>query len=69
MDKNFIKAFREVVREEIVKKNTVEIEGLGRFEIVHNKQHQKKMDDGQVLMMPPQDVVEFTPEKTGKNED
>jgi nucleoid DNA-binding protein len=69
MDKKFIKAFREVVREEIVKKNTVEIDGLGRFEIVHNKQHQKKMDDGQVLMMPPQDVVEFTPEKTGKNED
>lgn len=66
MDKKFIKVFREVVREEIVKKNMIEIDGLGRFEIVHNKQHQKKMEDGQVLMMPPQDVVVFTPEKTGK---
>lgn len=68
MDKKFIRAFREIVREEIIKKNTVELEGLGRFEVNHNKQYQKKLDDGQVLMMPPEDVVVFTPEKTGKNE-
>lgn len=69
MDKKFIRAFREIVREEIIKKNTVELEELGRFEVIHNKQYQKKLDDGQVLMMPPEDVIVFTPEKTGKNED
>jgi nucleoid DNA-binding protein len=69
MDNTFIKAFREVIREEVVKKNTVEIEGLGRFEIQHNKQHQKKMENGQVLMMPPEDIVIFTPEKQDTHED
>ncbi len=69
MNNKFIKAFREVVREEVVKKNKVQIEGLGRFEIQHNKQHQKKMENGQVLMMPPEDVVIFTPENQDNNED
>lgn len=65
MDKKFIRLFREVVREEIVKKNRVDVDGLGRFEVIHKKQHQKRLEDGQVLMMPPQDVVVFTPEKAG----
>lgn len=65
MDKTFIKAFREIVREEIIKKNTVEISGLGRFEVIHQKQHQKKKDDGQLVMMPPRDLVVFSPENPG----
>jgi nucleoid DNA-binding protein len=68
MNNKFIKAFREVVRDEVVKKNSIEIEGLGRFEIRHNKQHQKKMKNGQVLMMPPEDIIIFTPEKRDINE-
>jgi len=68
MDKNFVRAFREIIREEIIKKNVVELENLGRFEVVHNKQYQKKLEDGQVVMMPPEDIVVFIPEKTGKNE-
>ena len=63
MDSTFIKAFKQVVREELLKKNSVELEGLGRFELVHHKQHQEKNDEGQVVMMPPRDAVEFTPEK------
>ncbi len=66
MNKEFVKLFRDVIREEIVKKNSVEVEGLGRFEVVHQQQHQKKLEDGQVLMMPPEDVVLFTPDKTEK---
>ncbi|MEX0994019.1 MAG: HU family DNA-binding protein [Balneolaceae bacterium] len=62
MNTTFIKAFKEAIREEIIKKNTVALEGLGRFEVIHQKQHQKKLDDGQVLMVPPRDVVVFTPE-------
>lgn len=69
MDKKFVKAFREILREEIIKKNVVELEDLGHFEVIHKKQYQKKLEDGQVLMMPPEDVVVFTPEKTKKNED
>lgn len=67
MNSTFIKAFKQVVREELIKKNSVELEGLGRFELIHKKQHQVKNDDGQVVMMPPSDVVEFTPEKKVKS--
>lgn len=65
MNSTFIKAFKEVLREEIIKENTVALDGLGRFEVVHEKQHQEKLDNGQVLMIPPKDVVVFTPENMG----
>ncbi len=65
MDKTFIKAFREIVRKEIIKKNTVEISGFGRFEVIHQKQHQKKKENGQLVMMPPRDFVVFSPEDSG----
>ncbi|MEX1063223.1 MAG: HU family DNA-binding protein [Balneolaceae bacterium] len=63
MDNKVIKALRDIVREELIKRNSVEVEGLGRFEMTHRKQHQKKMEDGQVLMMPPRNLVTFSPEK------
>jgi nucleoid DNA-binding protein len=65
MDSKFIKAFKELVREEIVKRNIIHIEGFGRFEVMHQKQYQKKGADGQTLMMPPKDTVVFTPDKRG----
>lgn len=65
MDSKFIKAFKEIVREEIVKRNIIQIEGFGKFELMHQKQFQKKGADGQTLMMPPKDIVVFTPDKRG----
>lgn len=59
MKSSFIKAFKEVLREQILSKNTVELEGFGTFEVIHQKQYQKKYDDGRVVMMPPADIVEF----------
>jgi nucleoid DNA-binding protein len=59
MDTEFIHAFKEVLREQFVNKNSVEIEGLGTFEVKHYEQHQKSFDNGKVVMMPPADVVEF----------
>lgn len=63
MDSKFINAFKELIREEIVKRNIIHIEGFGRFEVMHQKQFQKKSADGQTLMMPPKDIVVFTPDK------
>lgn len=63
MDASFVKAFRKVVREEILKKNRISIKGLGRFEVTHEKQHQQKYEDGRIEMMPPRDRIMFTPEK------
>lgn len=62
MDEEFLKAFAEVVREQVVHKNQVEIEGIGSFQIEHQKQFQKQYDNGRVVMMPPKDAILFTPE-------
>lgn len=62
MDKQFIKAFSEVVREEVARKNEVQLEGVGRFQFEHQKQFQKQYDNGRVVMMPPKDTITFIPE-------
>lgn len=46
-------------------KNSVEISGLGTFKAVHQSQHQEKRADGNTVMMPPRDVIEFVPEQEG----
>lgn len=62
MDKEFLRAFSEVVREEVTQKNNVQLEGIGRFEFEHQKQFQKQFDSGRVVMMPPRDTITFVPE-------
>jgi len=62
MDKEFLKAFSEVVREEVASKNEVQLEGIGRFQFEHKKQFQKQYDNGRVVMMPPKDTITFVPE-------
>jgi nucleoid DNA-binding protein len=59
MNRSFIIALREVIRDQLIRKNVVHIEGLGQFEVVHKQQHQKTFDSGRVVMMPPSDVLEF----------
>jgi nucleoid DNA-binding protein len=68
MKSTFIKAFKEVLREQILDKNIVEVDGLGKFEVVHRKQHQKKYENGRVVMIPPADVVEFQSKVRSSNE-
>lgn len=62
MDKQFIQAFSEVIREEVSQKNEVQLEGVGRFQFEHQKQFQKQYDNGRVVMMPPKDTITFVPE-------
>lgn len=59
MDSQFIIAFKEVLREQLINKNSVDIDGLGQFTVVHRDQHQKTFDNGRVVLMPPADVLEF----------
>lgn len=68
MKSTFIKAFKEVLREQILDKNIVEVDGLGIFEVIHKKQHQKKYENGRVVMIPPADVVEFQSKVRSSNE-
>jgi len=63
MDQEFLQAFVEVVREQMARRNNVRIDGVGSFRVEHQKQFQKQYDNGRVVMMPPKDVIRFTPEK------
>ncbi|WP_340103438.1 HU family DNA-binding protein [Rhodohalobacter sp. 8-1] len=69
MEPQFIKSFIQVVKEQIVKENRVQIDGLGQFHKVHQTQTQKKLDDGRVVLMPPKDKIEFKPEISHTNDD
>lgn len=69
MKSKFINAFKDVLREQIMDKNTVQLDGLGQFEVVHKKQTQKKYENGRVAMMPPADVVEFKSQIRKADED
>lgn len=62
MDKQFLKAFSEIVREEVASKNEVQLDGVGCFQFEHQKQFQKQYDNGRVVMMPPKDTITFVPE-------
>ena len=62
MEEQFLKAFTDIVREQVARKNKVQIEGIGSFRVEHKKQFQKQYDNGRVVMMPPKDMIRFTPE-------
>jgi len=62
MNKEFLKAFSEIVREQIVRKNEVKVDGVGSFRFKHKKQFQKQFENGRVVMMPPKDTITFVPE-------
>ncbi len=62
MEKIFLKAFADVVREEVAQKNKVKINGVGMFKLEHQKQFQKQYENGRVVMMPPKDRIRFISE-------
>lgn len=62
MEEQFLKALTKIIREQISRRNKVQIEGVGSFRLEHRKQYQKQYDDGRVVMMPPKDQIRFTPE-------
>lgn len=62
MKEDFIKAFVEVLREEVACKNKIILDGVGTFKFYHRRQFQKQFEDGRVVMMPPKDTVTFIPE-------
>lgn len=65
MNQEFLHAFSEVIREQVSHKNDIEVDGLGVFGYKHHQQFQKQFDDGRVVMMPPKDIITFTPEQAG----
>jgi len=66
MDETFIKAFAQVVREQISQKSEVKLKGLGLFKPLHRKQFQQQYDNGRVVMIPPKDTIKFIPESSSQ---
>ena len=60
MDEEFLEAFKEVVREELIQHNKVHIEGLGTFSPMHRSQRKWEYKNGKVVLLPPKDYVEST---------
>lgn len=69
MDQHFLQAFAEVIREQLARKQEVVIDRLGVFECSHQKQFQQQYDNGKVVMMPPEDRIIFSAEKSSKHAD
>jgi nucleoid DNA-binding protein len=65
MTKDFLQAFGMIIRDQIIMKNSVEIEGLGTFSVKHRNQKQEKRADGKTVMLPPKDGIEFKAENAG----
>jgi len=69
MEPLFIKKLKDVIREQVSNNNPVLIDGIGQFYKVHQKQTQKKYDDGRVVLLPPRDIIKFESELKQQNED
>lgn len=65
MTKEFLKAFGLTIRDQIIMKNSVEIKGLGTFKAEHTSQQQERRADGQLVMQPPKDSIEFKADLEG----
>lgn len=68
MEPLFIKKFKEVIREQVALNNRVRIEGFGEFLKIHKTQNQKKLQNGQIVIEPPKDLIEFKPEINQPND-
>ena len=61
MTKDFLQAFGITIRDQIIMKNSIEVEGLGVFSAEHTSQKQEKRADGKTIMLPPKDSILFKP--------
>jgi len=60
--KETIDAFVRVLRRQLEQGNRVEVPGLGTFSVEHEPSHRTDAPDGNEQMVPPRDVIDFTPE-------
>jgi len=61
--KETIAAFARVLRRQLEQGERVEVPGLGTFSVEHRPSHRTEAPDGTEKMVPPRNVVTFTPEQ------
>lgn len=57
------KALVNLISETLKKQGRVSLKGWGTFSVEHQAQEHRQEKDGSVVLMPPSDVVRFTPER------
>ncbi len=62
MNQEFLSAFTDIIRDQLARENIIQIKGLGTFKQEHIQQFQEQHSNGQVVMVPPRDVVTFIPD-------
>ena len=58
-----IETLVELLRETLIRGNTVEVPGLGLFRVEHQLSQIDEQADGDVRMIPPRDVIAFVPDR------
>lgn len=56
-----LRAFSEVIRDRLMRRDDVTVPGLGTFEVRHHPSRVVETEDGQRLLEPPADLVVFDP--------
>ncbi len=51
-----------IIREELMKRGVVSIPSLGTFKVEHHTQERRSQADGTVVMTPPADRLNFSPD-------
>ena len=59
-----LNAFAEIVRAKLAQGQSVEVPGLGEFRIQHQGSRVENRDNGQVVVHPPKNLVDFVPYAT-----
>ena len=62
MTKKFEKSLVHVLREQLLSGKTVQLDGIGTFQVVHKKQSTIRIESGKTVLMPPKDVLVFSRE-------
>lgn len=57
-----LEALGRLVREALVRGETVELPGLGTFRVEHQPSRTDQLPDGSIALRPPSDNVVFVPE-------
>jgi len=56
-----LRAFGEVVRDRLMRRDATPIPGLGTFDVQHHPSRVSETDEGHRILQPPADVVVFEP--------
>jgi len=58
-----LRAFAAILRQRLMHRESVEIPGLGTFDVQHEASRVRQGDDGGRALLPPRDLLTFEPDE------